>query len=160
MGFAEADLDGQVGRAFPGGTYTVTPWRAWLLADTVLAPPPSLIGDGGEAPVAHPLFAWMAATGAMGITWDELFSWFGATAADGPVFGEHETTLHRPLRVGASYRVSGGIVSAQRKVGRRTGTFDVVGYSMDLHEVPTDGPAPGVHVATCWNSIVFPRRDA
>ncbi len=157
MGFAEADLDGQVGRAFPGGTYTVSPWRAWLLADTVLAEPPSLRAGGDQ--VAHPLFAWMAATGAMGITWDELFAWFGATAADGPVFGEHETTLHRPLRVGASYRVSGGIVSAQRKVGRRTGAFDIVGYSMDLHEIAS-GAAPGAHVATCWNSIVFPRRDA
>ncbi len=151
MGFAEADLDGQVGRAFPGGTYTVSPWRAWLLADTVLADPPSLRDGGGQ--VAHPLFAWMAATGAMGITWDELFSWFGAAASDGPVFGEPETTLHRPIQVGATYRVSGGIVSAERKVGRRTGVFDVVGYSMDLH-------TGGEHVATCWNSIVFPRRDA
>ncbi len=158
MGFAEADLDGQVGRAFPGGTYTVSPWRAWLLADTVLADPPSLQAGGEQ--VAHPLFAWMAATGAMGITWDELFSWFGATAADGPVFGEHETTLHRPLRVGASYRVSGGIVSAQRKVGRRTGAFDIVGYSMDLHDATPDDGRAGAHVATCWNSIVFPRRDA
>ncbi len=153
MGFAEADLAGQVGRAFPGGTYTVSPWRAWLLADTVLARPPSLREPGEQ--VAHPLFAWMAATGAMGITWDELFAWFGATAADGPVFGEHETTLHRPMRVGATYLVTGGIVSAERKVGRRTGVFDVVGYSMDLHD-----EADGVHVATCWNSIVFPRRDA
>ena len=153
MAFAEADLAGQVGRAFPGGSYTIHPWRAWLLADAVLAPPPSLVEGGGAGQVAHPLFAWMAATGAMGITWDELFAWFGAAASDGPVFGEHETTLHRPLRVGATYRVSGGIVSAERKKGRRAGVFDVVGYSMDLH-------AADVHVATCWNSIVFPRRDA
>jgi hypothetical protein len=151
--FAEAELAPLVGRGFPGGSYTVHLWRAWLLADAVLAEPPSLQGGGDQ--VAHPLFAWMAATGAMGITWDELFAWFGATAADGPVFGEHETTLHRPLRVGATYRVTGGIVSAERKVGRRTGTFDVVGYAMDLH----DG-GDGAHVATCWNSIVFPRRDA
>ena len=153
MALAEADLRTVGGRRFRGGSYTVDPWRAWLLADTVLAEPPSLLDDG-EQP-AHPLFAWMAATGAMGITWDELFAWFGATAADGPVFGEHETTLHHPLLVGGTYRVSGGIVSAERKVGRRTGVFDVVGYSMDLHD--TDG---GTHVATCWNSIVFPRRDA
>jgi hypothetical protein len=153
VGFAEADLASRVGRTFPGGTYTVHPWRAWLLADTVLAEPPSLL-DGADQ-VAHPLFAWMAATGAMGITWDELFAWFDASAADGPVFGEHETTLLRPLRVGATYRVQGGIDSAERKVGRRTGVFDVVGYSMRL----TD-EADGAHVATCWNSIVFPRRDA
>lgn len=154
MGLAEADLASRVGRTFPGGSYTVEPWRAWLLADTVLAEPPSLLPGAGDQ-VAHPLFAWMAATGAMGISWDELFAWFGATAGDGPVFGEHETTLHRPMRVGATYRVRGGIDSATRKVGRRTGVFDVVGYSMQL----TD-ERDGEHVATCWNSIVFPRRDA
>jgi hypothetical protein len=151
MPFGADELAAQVGREFPGGTYTIEPWRAWLVADAVLAQPPSLKAAEGE--VAHPLFAWMAATAAMGITWDELFAWFGATAADGPVFGEHETTLHRPLRIGATYRVSGRIVSAERKVGRRTGPFDVVGYALDLHDA--DGP-----VATCWNSIVFPRRDA
>ncbi len=150
---SEQELRPLVGRAFPGGSYTVHPWRAWLLADAVLAEPPSL-ADGAGLP-AHPLFAWMAATGAMGITWDELFDWFGATASDGPVFGEHETTLHRPLLVGATYQVTGRIDSAERKVGRRTGTFDVVGYSMDLHDA-----ADGGHAARCWNSIVFPRRNA
>jgi acyl dehydratase len=152
MPFTEDELAARVGRELPGGTYTIEPWRAWLVADAVLAEPPAL--KDAEGQVAHPLFAWLAATGAMGITWDELFSWFGATAADGPVFGEHETTLHRPLRIGATYRVSGRIVSAERKVGRRTGPFDVVGYALDLHDTG------GGHVATCWNSIVFPRRSA
>ena len=36
---------------------------------------------------------------------------------------------------------------------RLVGVFDVVGYSMDLR-------TGDEHVATCWNSIVFPRRDA
>lgn len=150
--FSEEDLSSVVGRTFPGGSYTIHPWRAWLLADAVLAEPPAL-----QEPeqVAHPLFAWMAATGAMGLTWDELFAWFGASASDGPVFGEHETALHRQLKVGATYRVTGRIDSATRKVGRRTGTFDVVGYSMDLYDAVDAAP-----VAACWNSIVFPRRDA
>jgi len=152
VAFAAEALGEQVGRRFPGGEYTVDPWRAWLLADTVLAEPPALRDPGPQ--VAHPLFAWMAATGAMGVTWAELFDWFGASTADGPVFGEHETTLCRPLQVGSTYRISGGIVSAERKLGRRTGVFDVVGYSMDLTDT-----RDGVHVATCWNSIVFPRRD-
>lgn len=145
----------QIGRRFPGGTYTVEPWQAWLIADVVLEPKPARTGCGasGGKP-AHPLFAWLAAIGGWGMTWDDLFGWFGATAADGPVFGEHETTLHRPLEVGATYRVTGGIVSADRKVGRTTGPFDVVGYRMELHD-ETDG----AHVATCFNSIVFPRRS-
>jgi len=153
--FQEHDLESRVGRQFPGGCYTVDAWRAWLIADIVLADPPSLTAPAEQEQVAHPLFAWLAATGAMGITWDELFTWFGATAADGPMFGEHETTIHRPLLVGATYRVDGGIVSADRKVGRRTGTFDVVGYAMELHDERDEA-----HVATCWNSIVFPRRPA
>ncbi|MEV0595725.1 hypothetical protein [Nonomuraea cavernae] len=136
----------QIGRRFPGGTFTVEPWRAWLVADVVLDEP------GGE--VAHPLFVWLAATGATGLTWDDLFGWFGARASDGPMFGEHETTVHRPLRVGGVYQVSGEITSAERKVGRSAGPFDVVGYQLELYD-----EADGAHVATCWNSIVFPRRS-
>ncbi|MFH5821857.1 hypothetical protein [Georgenia sp. AZ-5] len=141
------DVRAQVGREFPGGHYTLEPWRVWLTCDAALAQP--------DAELAHPLLAWMAAVGGMGITWDELFSWFGATAADGPMFGEHETTLHRPLRVGTTYQVSGGIVSAERKVGRAAGTFDLVGYRTELRDVDD-----GARVATCWNSIVFPRRTS
>lgn len=139
------DPSGQVGRRFPGGEFVIEPWRAWLVADVVLDEP------GGT--VAHPVFVWMAATGAMGLSWDELFAWFGSTAADGPVFGEHETSIHRPLVVGGTYAVSGGITSADRKSGRTAGAFDLVGYELELRDT-----ADGVHVATCWNSIVFPRR--
>lgn len=66
--------------------------------------------------------------------------------------GETDTVVHHPLQVGETYRVSGEIVSAVRKVGRRTGTFDIVGYRLDLHD------GNGVHHASTANSIVFPRR--
>ncbi|HEY9524316.1 MAG TPA: hypothetical protein VIR33_13830 [Thermopolyspora sp.] len=139
-------MRGQIGRRFPGGVFTVEPWRAWLVADVVLDEP------GG--PIAHPLFVWLAATGAMGMRWEDLFAWFGARASEGPMFGEHETTVHRPLRLGGSYRVCGEITSVDRKAGRSIGSFDVVGYRLELHD-----EADGMHVATCWNSIVFPRRS-
>ena len=133
-----------VGREFPGGSYTIDPWRAWLTADA--------IGDDPRDPVPHPVLAWMAAVGGKGIEWDGFFEWFGATSDDGPMFGEHRTTMHRPMRTGATYAVTGSVVSVDRKVGRRAGTFDIVGYAFELH----DGDD---HVATCYNSIVFPRRD-
>lgn len=139
------EVGSQVGRAFPGGEYTIEPWRAWLLADTLLVEP--------DAAVAHPVMAWMAAVGGMGMNWDDLFAWFGSSAADGPMFGEHRTTLHASLRVGATYRVSGEITSLEHKVGR-SGSFDVVGYQMELHDTVGDD-----HVATCWNSLVLPRRS-
>ena len=135
----------QVGREFPGGSYAVAPWRTWLVADALL--------DDPWDEVPHPVLAWMAGVSGMGMTWDELFAWFDASATDGPMFGEHHTTLHQPLHKGATYDVSGRIVSVVRKVGRRAGTFDIVGYELDLrHE--------GEHVARCYNSIVFPRRSA
>lgn len=133
-----------VGRAFPGGEYTIAPWRAWLLADA--------LGDDPYDPTPPPVLAWMASVGGKGMTWDELFAWFDATADDGPMFGEHRTTMHAPLSYGR-YRVTGAITSFDRKVGRRTGTFDIVGYEFDLWRVDEK-------VATCWNSLVLPRKDA
>lgn len=142
--FSEDDLASSVGRAFPGGWYTIEPWRAWLTNDVVLAP------QGGQ--VAHPVFLFIAATSAMGITWAELFTWFGATADDGPMMGDCDMHFLRPLTVGESYRVDGAICGAERKRGRRAGVFDLVAYRLELR---TPG---GELVATCRNSIVFPRR--
>lgn len=142
---AEQKAASPVGRAFPGGEYTIEPWRAWLLADTLLIEPDDV--------VAHPVMAWMAAVGGMGMSWDELFAWFGSTADDGPMFGEHRTTFHARLRVGATYRVGGEITSLDHKIGR-SGSFDVVGYQLELQDT-----ADGAYVATCWNSLVLPRRN-
>lgn len=142
----EEDIRRQVGRRFPGGEFVIEPWRAWLVADVTL--------DEPGPKVAHPLFVWLAATGAMGLNWDELFAWFGSSALDGPMFGEHQTSIHRPLMVGGTYAVSGGITSAERKSGRTAKSFDLVGYELELRDT-----ADGVHVANCWNSIVFPRRS-
>lgn len=135
--------DDRVGRRFPGGCYTVEGWRAWLVADALL--------DDPWDPTPHPVLAWMAGVAGMGMSWDDLFAWFDASAEDGPMFGEHTTTLYRPLETEVTYEVAGRIVSVQRKSGRRAGVFDVVGYELDLHH-------DGNHVARCYNSIVFPRR--
>lgn len=134
-----------VGREFPGGSYTVSSWWAWLVADALLDDPYD------DSP--HPVLAWMAGVAGMGLTWDELFAWFDARASDGPMFGEHRTTMFAPLSLDATYDISGRIVSLTRKVGRRSGVMDIVGYELDLH-------LQGRHVARCFNSIVFPRRDA
>lgn len=140
----EAELEGLVGTRFPGGHTTLEPWWVHLVLDSMLADP----ADGG----AHPVLVFLVATGAMGWSWDEVFALFGASDADGPMAGETETVVHHPLQVGGTYRVSGEIVSAVRKVGRRTGVFDIVGYRLDLHD------SDGLHCASTTNSIVFPRR--
>lgn len=142
----EEDLAAIVGRPLPGGEYTLQPYVDWLVHDAVEA------GVPGE--VAHPLFGFIAGLRGKGISLDDLFEICGATAADGPMFGEHETELHQPLRPGETYRVSGEFVSAERKQGKKTGIFDIVGFRLRL----TD--SAGTLAATTFNSFVFPRRSA
>lgn len=142
----ETDLKKIVGTPLPGGTHTVTAHGNWLASDAVEGLRP---GD-----VAHPLSVYLAAARGKGLTWDEVFAVCGATAADGPMFGEHETVLNRPIRVGETFCVSGRFVSAERKRSRRAGVIDIVAFEVIL----TD--SGGEVAATTTNSIVFPRRDA
>lgn len=135
-----------VGTTFPGGTVTVEQYQHWLTCDVVESPLP-------PDDVAHPLYVYLSAMAGMGVTIDELFALCHASAADGPMFGESETRIRRPLHVGATYTVRGGIVEVQRKEGKRAGVFDIVAFELEL--LDTDGSV----AAVCRNSFVFPRRQ-
>ena len=141
------ELEALVGRQLPGGTYTVEPWRIWLTNDVVGAPQRT---DG----VAHPMFCYYAAMAGMGLTIDEMFTLCSASADDGPMFGESDLQQLRPLEIGTTYSVRGEITSAIRKQGARTGTFDIVGFRLEV--VAPDGEVSGV----VSNSFVYPRRSA
>ena len=146
MGLSPEELEGLVGSSFPGGTYTVEPYRHWLMNDAV-GDLPSTSGN------ASPMEIYYGAMGGLGLTLDELFALAGATAADGPMFGEAEIEQRKPLQVGGTYTVRGGITSAVRKEGRRAGVFDIVTFRLEL--VDGEGEVAGVST----NSFVFPRRD-
>lgn len=140
----ELELESIVGRTFPGGAYTVESYIDWLVHDVV--------EDGHDGRVAHPLLGFIATLLGKGMSLDELFEICGATSADGPMFGEHETELFRPLEIGETYSVSGEFVSAVRKNGKKAGTFDIVRFELTL----TD--SHGERAAKVFNSFVFPRR--
>ena len=139
-------LEALVGTGFPGGTYTIEPYRHWLMNDAV-----------GDVPTtsgaASPMEIYYGGMGGLGLTLDELFALAGSTAADGPMFGEAEIEQRKPLQVGETYSVRGGITGATRKEGRRAGVFDIVTFRLEL--VDPDGEVAGV----ATNSFVFPRRD-
>lgn len=141
----EHGLEQLVGTKFPGGEFTFAPWWVRLVNDCGLAPPTDEVGS--------PVFVFLAGTAAMGISWEQFWTAFGARESDGPLAGETDTEVHVALRLGATYRVSGRIVSAERKRGARTGVFDIVGYRLDLRETG------GRVAASCTSSILFPRRD-
>ena len=145
MPIALEELQSLVGTSFPGGSYTIEPYRHWLMLDAVGARP---AGDG----TANPMETYYGALAGMGLSVDELFALVGASAEDGPMFGEAEIELLRPLRVGATYAVKGGITGIERKEGRRAGVFDIVTFRLELSD------AGGEPAAVSTNSFIFPRR--
>lgn len=139
------ELEALVGKPFPGGSYTIEPYRHWLFVDASGAVP-------GRAGVAHPMEVYYGALAGMGLTVDELFALVGASADDGPMFGEATMELERQLEIGATYSVSGSIVDITRKEGRKAGVFDIVTFRLELAD------ERGSLAAVSTNSFIFPRR--
>jgi acyl dehydratase len=141
-----ASLEELVGTEFPLGTFTIEEHEHWLCADAVLSPP---LPEG----IAHPMYGYYAAVAGMGKSLKEIFADAGATADDGPMFGEAGLEFHKPLRVGATYSVTGRYTSAIRKHGKRAGVFDIVEFQLEV----TDETSAVVVVSV--NSFVYPRRE-
>lgn len=140
------EVTAAVGADLGGTTFTIEPYEHWLMADTVLSPP---LPEG----VAHPMYAYYATQTGMRLSLSELFALVHAKDEDGVMLGETRLELRRPLRVGATYAVRGQVVDVTRKSGRRTGTFDVMTFRLELLD---DG---GDVVATTQSSFIFPRRN-
>lgn len=147
MAIAVEELEALVGKPFPGGQYTIEPYRHWLMQDAV----GGLATREGEASTMEVYYGALAG---MGLSVDELFALVGATADDGPMFGEATMEVERPLEIGATYTVTGGIVGVTRKEGRKAGVFDIVAFRLELAD------ADGAVAAVSTNSFIFPRRDA
>jgi hypothetical protein len=96
---------------------------------------------------------YYGALAGMGLSVDELFHLVGATADDGPMFGEAGIEANRPLLIGESFDVSGGITGVVRKEGRKAGVFDIVSFRLELRD------ERGEVAAVSSNSFIFPRRD-
>lgn len=133
------------GKPLPDGSYTIEPYVAWLMADAMESPP---LPDG----VAHPMFAFFAAQNGMGVTLDEMFALCHASADDGVMMGTTEIDLARPLEVGERFTVRGAMDDVVRKQGR-SGTFDIIGFHLDLVD------AGGDVAATARMEFIYPRRS-
>lgn len=132
-----------VGYKMPGGTFTVRGYEHWLMTDAIGSP-------ALPAGVAHPMYAYYAALGGMGVSLDEFFALAHAKAEDGVLFGECNLELRSALHVDHTYDVAGSIIGAERKIGKRAGVFDVVKFRLEVRS--------GIEVAAvAINSFVFPR---
>jgi hypothetical protein len=146
MTIAVEEIEALVGKPFPGGRYTIEPYKHWLMQDAV----GGSVAREGEA---SPMEVYYGALAGMGLSVDELFHLVGATADDGPMFGEAGIEANRPLLIGESFDVSGGITGVVRKEGRKAGVFDIVSFRLELRD------EQGEVAAVSSNSFIFPRRD-
>ena len=139
-------MQGLVGRPFPGGTFTIEPWENVLLSDVMGVDP---LPDG----IAHPAYLFHAPLAGAGVRISDIFELCHAESEEAVRAGEYRWVLHRPLRVGSTYRMSGGFVGVERKQGRRGGLMDVVTFEIDIRD------EDGETVASTVSSWIFLRSS-
>lgn len=140
------DYSHLVGHRFPGGRFTLSPHLAWLWADCAMAEP--------DSEVAHPTLSYFSALQGCGVSIQEIFDLMGADADSGAMFGECVLEYAGPLAPGDTYEVEGGIISVERKQGRRAGVFDSMTFQISGRR--EHDPEP---LFTVTNSFIFPRRE-
>jgi hypothetical protein len=140
------DYSHLAGHRFPGGRFTLSPHLAWLWADCAMAHP--------DPAQAHPTLSYYAAMQGCGVNIQELFDLMDADADSGAMFGECVLEYNGVLAPGETYEIEGGIVSVERKQGRRAGTFDRMTFRISGRRQGENEPR-----FTVTNTFVFPRRE-
>ena len=144
------ELEGLVGREFPGGTFEISEEKNDAFVGAVHG---DAAAQGLEGGFAHPMFGHMAAHAGKGVDVGQFFEMCGASLEDGVVFGEGGLEFHAPLRAGVTYSVGGVVEKVARKTGARTGTFDAVTTRLEMRD-----PDGGL-VVVSTETTIFPRRE-
>ena len=143
----KSDYRHLIGHRFPGGSYTLPGYLAWLWADAACATP--------HAGVAHPSLGYFVAMQGVGVTIQDIFDLMDASADSGVMFGETELEFAGTLEPDATYDVEGEISHVERKSGKRAGTFDKLTFVIRATDRISGEP-----VVTNTNTWIFPRKDA
>jgi hypothetical protein len=133
-----------IGYRFPGGTYTIDPGKHALFLKAV-------DGIASEENCAHPIMHFIATHAGKGMTFDRLMELIGAPLEAGALFGEEDLEIMRPLQVGETVTVRGGIVEAKTKSGAKTGSFHTLTTSIELVD------AAGAVVCRSLETYIIPQ---
>ena len=148
-----------VDHRFPGGTYRVAHWENWLLTDcTGRSPMPDAL--------VHPIVLFHAPILGAGTSIAELFRLGGASGESGSVgLLGYDWEYFRPIREDVEFRVTGGIVAAERLTSSAGAVADRVAFQIELHEPAEPDAADaadeaGTLVARVTNRWQFRRTSA
>ena len=139
------DITRFIGHRFPDGRYTVDPGKHALFLRAVDGLP-------SAAGRAHPIMHFIATHAGKGMTFAELMTLVGAPLDAGALFGEEDLEIIRPLAVGETVTVRGGIVGAARKSGAQTGSFDTLTTEVELVD------AAGQVACRSLETYIIPRK--
>lgn len=114
-----------IGHRFPDGSYTIEPARHALFLKAV-------DGIPSKDDRAHPIMHFIATHAGKGTSFPQLMELIGAPLDAGALFGQEDLEIFRPLRIGETVAVKGGIVDAKEKSGAKTGRFDTLTTSIEL----------------------------
>jgi hypothetical protein len=142
------DYSHLVGHRFPGGRHTLESYEAWLWDDAVEA--------GPNAGAAHPGSAYMIALHGGGASIQAIMDLLGTASDAGVMMAGVEFELAGPIEPGATFEVEGEVTAVERKVGRRAGAFDLVGF---VHRLRLAEAEAGEPVAVVRHSWVIPRKE-
>jgi hypothetical protein len=124
------EMKALVGHRFPGGTYTIEHWENVLLSHVMEAEP--LPDD-----LAHPACLFHVTLAGVGMRIADMFELFKAESDEAVRAGEYHWEIHRPLREGVAYEVSGQVVGMERKESRKLGPMDRASFRIDLRDAGT-----------------------
>jgi len=103
---------------------------------------------------AHPIWYYVATQVAMGKTVAGVCETCEFDVEDGPMMGSSGVRFAAPIKLGEPYRVSGEILSLERKKSRKLGIMDVLTYRLRLH--PASGGEAILETDNVW---VLPRKE-
>ena len=133
------------GTRFPGGTYTITT----DIHSTVTA----LVEATDHPQTVHPALCIVTALNAIGLPLDQVCLLAEANINDGPLLGECDIRLHRPLQVDEPYSVSGQITGVTRKRSQRLGLKDLLAFTLNI------ASSEGKEVADVGLVWILPRPE-
>ena len=114
-----------VGHRFPGGQYQIEHWENFLLSDaTGIEPLPDSL--------AHPVHLFHVPINGVGTSISELFALAEASRAAPVSIDYYDWSIHRPMREGETYSLSGGITEYERSESDGAPTVDSFTYAIDV----------------------------
>jgi hypothetical protein len=141
----DAEVEGLVGLRFPGGEYTIAHWENFLLTDCTARPP--MASD-----LVHPIALFHVPIQGVGTSIGELFRLGGGDGQAGSVsLLGYDWEYLKPLREDCSYRLEGGIVSADRVIDTAGAALhDDIAFQIELFD-PTGALA--ARVTNRWRFV-------